>query len=158
MVCYLVDPVIVCAASNMGHHITFSSLYAYQHQGCGTDTQISGSGSTSGHLIFSAPAPAPTSWDFWPGSGSRTIWSKEQRKHDIICINRLDGNTNFRLRLHHPKNFGSGSIHPKLLWPQLHNSDQLAPNFWLFTCTGVCIASFYFACNACIGWKSPILI
>jgi len=39
------------------------------------------------------------------GSGSRTIWSKKQKKHGIICIIRLNRNPNFRLRLHHLKNF-----------------------------------------------------
>ena len=88
-------------------------------QGCGTGSQISGSGSSSGHLNFLVAAPTSTIFD----SRSGTIWSK---KHCIICTKRLpkklclfNGNPNFRLL--HLKLFGSGSSHPKLFGLRPHS-------------------------------------
>jgi len=87
-------------------------------------------------LKFQAPAPGPGIQFFWHrlqhlevfDSGSRTIWSKKQKKHCIICITRSPhrlslGNrkSNFRLRPHHLKDFGSGFSNPKLLGLLLHS-------------------------------------
>ena len=81
-------------------------------QGCGAGTQISGSGSRSGHLNFLAPA----------------LGRLKTKKH-IICTTRLpnklclfNGSPNFRLRLHHLKFLGSGSSHPKLPGFRLHST------------------------------------
>ena len=100
------------------------------YQGCGAGTQISGSGSSSGHLNFLVPAP--TSRSFWLRLQNNLV-QKIRKKHCIICMTRLPHklslwirNPNFRLWLriwlHHLKDFGSGSSHPKLLWLRIHIS------------------------------------
>ena len=78
-----------------------SSVY----QGCGGGTQISGSGSTSGHLNFLAPAP--TSRSFWLRLQNNLVQNIRKTFYGFICVTRLPHklslwirNPNFRLRLH----------------------------------------------------------
>jgi len=73
------------------------------NQGCGAGTKILGSGSSSRHLKFLAPIP-------------KRFGPLETKNHCIICtiglfhkLCLLNGNSNFRLRLHHSKFFGSHS-------------------------------------------------
>jgi len=77
----------------------------YNTQGCGAGTQISGSGSSSGHLNFLNWLRLQHLEVF--SSGFKTICSKKSEKRCIIYITRLpqklylwNPNPNFRLRLH----------------------------------------------------------
>jgi len=60
------------------------------------------------------------------GSGSRTIWSKKQKKHGIVCRNRLNGGPDFRLwlLLRSITRNVFGSSHPKFL--RLHSPGLLS--------------------------------
>jgi len=84
-------------------------------KGCGVGIQISRS--SSGHLNILVA----TSRSFWLWLQNNLV-QKIRKKHCIICITRLPHklflckrNPNFRLQLHYPKAFGSGSSYLKLL-------------------------------------------
>ena len=74
-------------------------------QGCGAGTQISGSGSSSGHLIFLAPAP--TFWTFWLRFRLQNNLVQKTEKTLYYMYNSLEPEPKFQAPspVHSSKNF-----------------------------------------------------
>jgi len=79
-------------------------------QGCGAETQISGSGSSSNLQRFSAPDPER----FDPKLKTMVLFVQLACPTNYVLLNR---NPNFKLRLNHMKFFGSLRFQPsKIVW------------------------------------------